>query len=202
MYKRQGLCDADCSVAPLARYLGNPGLLPSHKLAATAALAEGRLLRSSGSNDPGDEALRSAEGANLCTDCGRCTRSCPVGLDLADLWVAGRADLTAAGLPAPAHWVQAQPALAWAEALEHGGAQHSFTSPDALRAPLAADRHSFSRCVQCQTCTNVCPVVAQSMEAGSAIDLTPQKVMNLLRLGLHELTLGSSMVWSLSLIHI
>ncbi len=193
---RCGLCDADCSVAPLARYLGNPSLLPSYKLAATAALAEGRLLRSSGGDGPGDEALRSADGANLCTDCGRCTQRCPVGLDLADLWGAGRADLAAAGLPAPAHWVQAQPALSWAEALEHGGAQHSFSAPDGVRAPLAADRHSLSRCVQCQTCTNVCPVVAQSMEAGSAIDLTPQKVMNLLRLGLHELTLGSQMVWS------
>jgi heterodisulfide reductase subunit C len=193
---RCGLCDTACSVAPLARYLGNAGLLPSHKLAATAALAEGRLLRSGGSDGPGDEALRAADGANLCTDCGRCTQRCPVGLDLADLWVAGRADLAAAGLPAPAHWVQAKPALAWAQALEPGGAQHGFSGPDGLRAPLAADRHSFSRCIQCQTCTNVCPVVAHGAQSGSAIDLTPQKVMNLLRLRLHELTLGSQMVWS------
>ncbi|MBW6495933.1 MAG: 4Fe-4S dicluster domain-containing protein [Burkholderiaceae bacterium] len=193
---RCGLCDAHCSVAPLARYIGNAGLLPSYKLVATAALADGRLLRSGGSDGPGDEALRAADGANLCTDCGRCTQRCPVGLDLADLWGGGRADLAAAGLPAPARWVQAKPALAWAQALEPGGAQHSFSAPDGVRAPLAADRHSFSRCVQCQTCTNVCPVVAQSMAAGSAIDLTPQKVMNLLRLGLHELTLGSQMVWS------
>ena len=32
---RCGICDVRCSVEPLARYLGNPGLLPSHKLLAT-----------------------------------------------------------------------------------------------------------------------------------------------------------------------
>ncbi len=188
---RCGICDARCSVAPLARYLGNPGLLPSHKLIATGALAEGRLLRSGEE----DHALRTAEGAFLCTDCGRCTGSCPVGLNLEDLWQAGRGDLAAAGLAAPAQWVQARPALAWAEALEAVPGQRGFSGPDASCAPLSADRRSFSRCVQCQTCTNVCPVVAHSMDAEHGVDLTPQKVMNLLRLGLSELALGSRMVW-------
>jgi heterodisulfide reductase subunit C len=38
-------------------------------------------------------------------------------------------------------------------------------------------------------------VVAHSIDAGDGVDLTPQKVMNLLRLGLGDLTLGSRMVW-------
>ena len=188
---RCGICDAHCSVAPLARYLGNPDLLPSHKLIATDALAKGLLLRS-GQDEP---ALRAAEGAFLCTDCGRCSSRCPVGLDLEDLWQAGRGELAAAGLPPPAQWVQAQPALAWAESLEAVPRQHGLAAPDAAFAPLAADRRSFSRCVQCQTCTNVCPVVAHSIDAERGVDLTPQKVMNLLRLGLSELALGSRMVW-------
>ena len=189
---RCGICDLHCSVAPLARYLGNSGLLPSHKLVATGALADGRLLR------PGaeDRALRAADGAFLCTDCGRCTSQCPVGLDLEDMWEAGRCDLAAVGLPAPAQWVQAYPALAWAESLEQGAAQRSYCDADASLAPLSADRLSFSRCVQCQTCTNVCPVVAHSVDAEHGADLTPQKVMNLLRLGLRDLTLGSRMVWN------
>ena len=189
---RCGICDARCAVAPLARYLDNPGLLPAHKLIATGALAGGRLLRSGHEND----ALRAADGAFLCTDCGRCTSRCPVGLDLEDLWEAGRGDLVAAGLLAPAQWVQARPAWAWAESLEPGHGQYTFSDPDASSAPLSADRSSFSRCVQCQTCTNVCPVVAHSMDNGHGIDLTPQKVMNLLRLGLRDLTLGSRMVWN------
>jgi heterodisulfide reductase subunit C/nitrate reductase gamma subunit len=192
-----GICDAHCSVAPLARHLGNPYLLPSHKLIATAALASGRLLPSGDKADgASDEALRVAEGAFLCTDCARCTSECPVGLDLEDLWQAGRGDLAAAGLPAPAQWVQARPALAWAESLQPDAWPHSVLDPDAASAPLSSDRSSFSRCVQCQSCTNVCPVVAHSTDPAYGVDLTPQNVMNLLRLGLRDLTLGSRMVWA------
>lgn len=188
---RCGICDLRCSVAPLARHLDNPGLLPSHKLVAAGTLASGRLAQPDRKHD----ALRAAEGAFLCTDCGRCTDRCPVGLDLADLWEAGRSDLAAAGLPAPATWVQALPALAWAESLEQGHGLRSASDADAAFAPLSAGRNSFSRCVQCQTCTNVCPVVAHSVDIEHGVDLTPQKVMNLLRLGLREHTLGSRMVW-------
>ena len=192
-----GICDAHCSVTPLAHYLDNRYLLPSHKLIATSALARGRLLRSGHPiQGAGDEALRAAEGAFHCTDCARCSNVCPVGLDLEDLWQAARADLASAGLSAPAQWVQARPALAWAESLQSETWPHSFSDPDAIHAPLCADRSSFSRCVQCQTCTNVCPVVAHSTDPACGVDLTPQKVMNLLRLGLRDLALGSSMVWS------
>jgi len=188
---RCGICDVRCSVAPLARYLGNRHLLPSHKLVATGALASGGLMRSG----EADEALRVADGAFLCTDCGRCTKNCPVGLDLEDLWAAGRDELAAAGLAAPALWVQARPALEWAELLERRSATPIVADAWALSAPLSADRGMFSRCIQCQTCTNVCPVVAHSTDPGHGTDLTPQKVMNLLRLGLRDLTLGSRMVW-------
>ncbi len=194
---RCGICDAHCSVAPLARYLDNRYLLPSHKLVATAALASGHLVQTGHkADDAGDEVLRVAEGAFLCTDCGRCTSACPVGLDLEDLWQAGRADLSSVGLPAPAQWVQARPALAWAESLQLDSWPRSFADPDAASAPLCADRGSFSRCVQCQTCSNICPVVSHSTDPAYGVDLTPQNVMNLLRLGLRDLTLGSRMVWS------
>jgi heterodisulfide reductase subunit C/nitrate reductase gamma subunit len=180
-----GLCDSSCSVGPLARHLGNPALLPSHKIVATGAHARRRLL----SHGIGPDALLVSEGAFQCTDCGRCTTRCPVGLDLADLWEAGRGDLAIAGLPAPSQWVQARSAFAWAESLD------SRSTPDAPSAPLASDRRTFSHCVQCQTCTNVCPVVAHSIDTEHGVDLTPQKVMNLLRLGMLDLTLGSRMVW-------
>ncbi len=192
-----GICDTHCSVAPLARHLDNPYLLPSHKLIATGALARARLLQSGRlSDDAGVEALRVAQGAFLCTDCGRCTSECPAGLDLEDLWQAGRGDLAAAGLPAPAQWVQARPALAWSESLHAEARPQSDLDADAATAPLSSNRSSFSRCVQCQTCTNVCPVVAHSTDPSCGVDLTPQNVMNLLRLGLRELTLGSTMVWA------
>jgi heterodisulfide reductase subunit C len=199
---RCGMCDLDCSVATLARHLDNPYLLPSHKLVATRAVASPRLREAMRSDARAlADTRRAADGAFLCTDCGRCTRRCPVGLDLAELWDAGRGDLDAAGLPAPAAWVRARPAIAWAESLAHVGDRAAPAVVDASRAPLAFDRRTFSRCVQCQTCTNVCPVVAHAMAADPrgagdpGVDLTPQKVMNLLRLGLPDLALGSRMVW-------
>ena len=195
-YVACGICDTHCTVAPLARYLNNRYLLPSHKIVATGALAFGRAPFAARTADAGEQALRIAEGAFGCTDCARCSIACPVGLNLQDLWQAGRDDLAHAGLPAPAQWVQARPALDWAESLQSDAWPHSFSDPGALDAPLSANRSSFSRCVQCQTCTNVCPVVAHSTDPACGVDLTPQKVMNLLRLGLRDLTLGSRMVWS------
>ena len=191
-----GICDAHCAVAPLARHLDNRYLLPSHKLIATGALARTGLQLGHKGNDAAEQALHIAEGAFLCTDCARCSIACPVGLDLQDLWQAGRGALAGAGLPAPAQWVKARSALAWAESLQNDSWPHSFSDRYALDAPLSSDRNSFSRCVQCQTCSNVCPVVAHSTDPAFGVDLTPQKVMNLLRLGLRDLTLGSTMVWS------
>jgi len=179
------LCDDRCSVAPIARSLRNPALLPSHKLLATHAVATNPrwLDRQAG------HARRIAEGAVLCTTCGRCTDRCPVGIDLADLWVAGRADLARAGQPSPAQWVRERSALDWDEALAARGAVQDPIGP------LSSNRETYSACVQCQTCTNVCPVVAHGGEEPGPVDLTPQKVMNLLRLGMVDLAIGSSMVW-------
>ena len=160
--------------------MNNQELLPSRKVQATRLVA-------SRSEIKAGQAERLAVGAHLCTDCGRCTDRCPVGLDLADLWDAGRGDLSSKGFPAPAVWVKEEPAIAWAEAL---GAELGRVPP---AGPLTADRNQFSACVQCQTCTNVCPVVANSGE--DRVDLAPQQVMNLLRLGMNDLALGSKMVW-------
>ncbi|MBM4397632.1 MAG: 4Fe-4S dicluster domain-containing protein [Deltaproteobacteria bacterium] len=188
---RCGLCDARCSVAPIAKALRNPWLLPSHK----ASAAGGGLDRRHGD--------RVAEGASLCTSCGRCTEECPVGIDLEDLWTARRGDLADGGRPDAARWVKARPAVEWAEALaarpdvssSRPDVSSSRPGEDAVEGPLSADRRTFSPCVQCQACTNVCPVVAHSTDPAIGVDLTPQKVMNLLRLGMRDLAIPSRMVW-------
>jgi heterodisulfide reductase subunit C len=185
---RCGLCDAACSVAPLSRWLGNDSLLPSRKLRIVGDIAGGRLPLSRNVVQPiRGEVLRAAEGAFLCTDCGRCTSNCPVALDLADLWEAGRRDFAAADIGPPEQWIQARTPLAWSEALRTERA-------DARASPVrfATDHATFARCIQCQACTSVCPVVAHG--ADGHVDLTPQRVMNLLRLGRGDLALGSRMV--------
>jgi heterodisulfide reductase subunit C/nitrate reductase gamma subunit len=182
---RCGLCDERCSVAPLASLFDNALVLPAAKLDALRAVARGRL-------DGGPQRARLAEGAYACSDCGRCTVGCPVGLRLDDLWSAGAEALRQRGEPPAPEWVKATAAADWADRLA--------AWPSAARPPLprytslTVDRHTFSPCVQCQTCTNVCPVVAHS-DRVSGVDATPQKVMNLLRLGLADLALGSRMVW-------
>jgi len=182
---RCGLCDERCSVAPLASLLGNAFVLPAAKLDALRAAARGSL-------DGGPGTARLAEGSSACSDCGRCTVGCPVGLRLDDLWSAGAEALRRRGEPPAPEWVKATAAAEWADRLAAGAP--AVRSPLPRYTSLTVDRHTFSPCVQCQTCTNVCPVVAHSDRA-SGVDATPQKVMNLLRLGLADLALGSRMVW-------
>lgn len=181
---RCGLCDERCSVAPLAFLFGNALVLPAAKLDALRAVARGKL-------DGAPRGARLAEGAYACSDCGRCTVGCPVGLRLDDLWSAGKDELRQRGEPPAPEWVKLTSAAEWADRL---AAWPPAGSPLPRYTSLTTDRHTFSPCVQCQTCTNVCPVVAHS-DRVSGVDATPQKVMNLLRLGLADLALGSRMVW-------
>lgn len=181
---RCGLCDERCSVAPLASLLANATVLPAAKLDALRGMARRRL-------DGGPGAAHLAEGAYACSDCGRCTVGCPVGLRLDDLWSAGKEALRQRGEPPAPEWVKATAAADWADRL---AARPPIAAARFRYTALTTDRHTFSPCVQCQTCTNVCPVVAHS-DRTVGVDATPQKVMNLLRLGLADLALGSRMVW-------
>jgi heterodisulfide reductase subunit C/nitrate reductase gamma subunit len=182
---RCGLCDERCSVGPLAPLLGNELVLPSAKLDALRALARDKL-------DGAHRSGRLAEGAYACSDCGRCTVGCPLGLRLDDLWSGGKTELRQRGEPPAPEWVKATAAAEWADRL--AAWPPAAGRPLPRYTSLTVDRHTFSPCVQCQTCTNVCPVVAHS-DRVSGVDATPQKVMNLLRLGLADLALGSRMVW-------
>ncbi len=184
---RCGLCDERCSVRPLQRLYANENVLPSAKLLALRRVATGTATSDA-------ELALIAEGALACTDCGRCTAGCPLGLDLADLWAEGKRDLAARGQTPIGSWIRGAPAGVWAERLAAAPESPRLSTGVPVFTSLTHDRRTFSPCVQCQTCTNVCPVVAHSTGEGW-VDATPQKVMNLLRLGLSELALGSRMVW-------
>lgn len=179
-----GECSRLCSVAPIYDVIQNNTILPSEKLAALSALN-----RDKGAA-PAD-LLTLAEGSFICTECYRCTQVCPAGIHLQDLWQASKAHLTNSENGNLHQRVRRYSATQWHDALQADG---STANPPTL-AQLSDDPHTFRFCVQCSVCTNVCPVVAASANPEEELDMTPQQVMNMLRLQLKEMTYGARMVW-------
>jgi heterodisulfide reductase subunit C len=185
-----GLCSLHCSVEPIHRMLENPDILPSHKLASLKVFSRNRVM------DP-DDRSRFDEGSSICTSCYRCTRICPAGINLQDLWLASRADLASQGMSGAYQRVRNA----------HGptqrgtaGAAGSYSPPKSRFNTLgfSANPASFSACIQCGTCTNVCPVVANYQESPQVmgfLDITPQQIVNSFRLGMIARVLNSKMAW-------
>ena len=184
---RCGACSLHCSVAPAFRHVPNPALLPSEKLAALKAMAHGPGLA--------PEAAQAArQGAYICTSCLRCTRICPVGINLQDLWLAMKEDLAAQGL-GPTTRAVARRAHDLAEPhrrrnpvpLQNNGFQKGLL--------LSAQADTFRACFRCATCSNACPVVFQHQEPMAALDLLPHQIMHSLGLGLAREAMGARMTW-------
>lgn len=182
-----GVCSQHCSVAPVFRIIPTQEILPSEKLAGVARLASGR-------SAPRRKAAL-AEGSFICTACGRCTAWCPAGIDLQDLWAASKSDLVQDGYPDPFGWMRRHTARQWAEILEDRKRRAPADPPPPPAVCLTDHPDTFWACVQCSTCTNVCPVVAASPDPQRDLELTPQQVMNLMRLQLKESAMGARMVW-------
>jgi heterodisulfide reductase subunit C/nitrate reductase gamma subunit len=174
-----GVCSQHCSVAPMYNVLRNPNILPAEKL-------QGLKHRPS-SGTAGAAWL--AEGSFVCTLCGRCTQWCPSGIDLQDLWQASRHDFVQSGLgPFNGQAVGPLP-----ETAHDCGRIPATAIPLSLK--LTERPETFWACVQCTTCTSVCPVVAASDDPRRDLDLTPQQIMNLMRLQRKEQALVSRMLW-------
>jgi len=184
-----GDCTEHCSVAPVYQKLPNRYLLPSEKLLGVKAMVHRKAMS--------PETMRSlSEGSFLCTRCYRCTTVCPSGIYLQDLWIASSADLVERGFPEPHIWVRERTTADWARRIQYHVDAFPLHRRKGHRHRDLSDRsETFEACVQCQTCTNVCPVVACSDNPEGDLGITPQQIMNLLRIGLKELTLGSRMVW-------
>lgn len=180
-----GACSQRCSVAPSADIIANPLILPSEKLLSLRALTR--------RPPAGHARARFSEGSYICTECGRCTRICPSGLDLQDLWRASRVDLGDQGLPElHTRAVQTPPATL----LDHISATTDAPSKAGEGMDLCDDPAAFQPCVQCAVCTSVCPVVAAATEPDQDPEIGPHLVTNLLRMRQPDLALASSMVWT------
>jgi heterodisulfide reductase subunit C len=73
--------------------------------------------------------------------------------------------------------------------------QTRLTDEPPLSLGLTDRPETFWACVQCTTCTSVCPVVAASDNPQRDLDLTPQQIMNLMRLQLKDEAFESRMLW-------
>ncbi len=182
-----GACSVHCSVAVAVGQTANLDILPSEKLNGLRRLAQGRL--------QGPEAERLREGSYVCTLCHRCTRLCPVGIDLQELWFALNQDLARRGL-GPAYLATRELASGAAEESRGRGlvkVEPSRVRPALISSALAA---TFTNCYRCLTCSNVCPVVRFYPEPMKRLDLLPHQIMHSLGLGLMEEAMGARMTWS------
>jgi len=185
---RCGVCSLHCSVAPIAIIIDNQNILPSEKIKAVKAVAAGK-------NLDGETLAAISEGSYICTDCLRCTGLCPAGINLQDIWVASRRNLSEKGFDQPHIWVREKTAAEWAAGLDEYEGISPGPAPSPGSVDLCGKRETFAGCIQCTTCTNVCPVVAAADNPSRDLELTPQQIMNLLRLGLKDMAMGARMVW-------
>ncbi|CAB1057176.1 CoB--CoM heterodisulfide reductase subunit C (EC [Olavius sp. associated proteobacterium Delta 1] len=183
-----GQCSLHCSVEPINRVLGNLDILPSHKLGSLK-----KFVRKGPTTD--GELSDFNEGSFICTECYRCTEVCPAGINLQDLWLASKDDLTLRGPSRPYRQVREGEAFGQPELTPEKEAVVDF-KPCLMN--YSDNPASFSACIQCGTCTNVCPVVAdyqQDPELLGYLDLTPQQIVNTYRLGITRRAVDSTMAW-------
>lgn len=181
---RCGECSLHCSVRPVFDVLGNADILPSEKLRGLHAHALSPLTGQSFSDF--------SEGCRICTECHRCTEICSAGIDLQDLWMTSKKSLSG-----PHQMMRKLTPVRISELFSEGDdAFNTEGSGGCLVQGLADKSESFQGCVQCTTCTSVCPVVAVSEDPTRDLDLMPQQIMNLLRMGLKDKAMSARMVWS------
>jgi len=176
-----GFCSEVCSVYPNFQINGNMDVLPHSKLASVKQMIQGPFK---------GNWLRLHSGNAACTMCHKCTDICPSGIDLQALWHKLDQKLASMGYWQNPVYFNSISLTEWARTEPH----LALADSSAEMTTTFADRiSSFEGCIQCTICTNVCPVVEHDSNQN---DMTPQQVMNLLRLGKKHLASGSRMVWN------
>lgn len=211
-----GACTERCSVAPVLEEIPNLIILPSEKIAPIKALVAGKTM-----SLPQVRTLQ--EGLHLCTNCGRCTEVCPVGINLSEMWVSVREALLERAVPeflllTPLSLKRgltresldegryASPLVIAREAILHEGSPELLRDRTVSLTPgssqwLARFNGSFSsqgftECYRCMTCSNSCPVVRNYSNPAEVLGLLPHQIMHALGLRLWDLVFSSRMLWS------
>lgn len=211
-----GTCTANCSVGIVFEEIPNRYILPSEKIASLKSLAAGKGL--------GEEDVHAIqEGLYLCTNCYRCTVSCPVGINLQELWFNVREAVLRKGRPEllvltpfSVYRGLMQDAIseeAYKGALDFAKAAiietwrgedapgRTIDSRDADRAfkkqlVRSLQGGTFSYCFTCTTCTTSCPVVQNFTDPPAALGLTPHQIIRCAVMGIPHIIYKCRMLWS------
>jgi len=183
-----GTCSKYCSVRPFYQMTNNKQILPAEKLKNFRALSLKKTFTS-------DELKEISEGAFICTDCHKCTLVCPTAIDLQDQWGTQKKIIDQKGFPQPNTWIKRKSPAQWSDEIDREEKWNEKSLSLPYQKLTLASSDTYSACIQCQTCTNVCPVVACNVSKEESIDITPQKIMNLLRMGLKDLAITTRMAW-------
>ncbi len=210
-----GTCSLRCSVAVVFEEIPNLNIFPSERMASIKRVVSGKELSE-------QEVRHIQEGAYLCTNCYRCTVVCPVGINLQDLWFNARETLLQKGYP---EFLVLTPLSFYRGLMKENVAESDYRKPlvrarKALASgyeliktkdkpvhltltekelssglSISAQASTFSVCFGCQTCTNVCPVVANYENPQDILGLLPHQIMHAAGLGIRDLAFGSNMLW-------
>lgn len=210
-----GQCTSRCSVGVIFEETGNINVLPSEKLQSLKRIVSGK--------ETDEKGLRLIlDGISLCTNCRRCTDVCPAGINLEDLWFNMREELFRKVYPefsvlSPLSFYRglmketipqsdykrpldlAREAVATASDLMKNQEKNiTLTRPDREFQGvlgLSDQVSTFQECFACQTCTNVCPVVANYENPMEILGMLPHQIMHAAGLGVRDLAFGSNMIW-------
>jgi len=210
-----GACTSRCSVGIIVEEIENENILPSEKLQSIKAIVTKK--------QTDETRFRLIlDGTYLCTNCHRCTDVCPAGINLEDLWFSAREDMFQKDYPefsilSPLSFyrglmresipqtdynrplIQAREAIASKYELIKTPDKAVNLTPDnqELRDSLLLSDQAatFSACFGCQTCTNVCPVVAAYENPKDVLGMLPHQIMYATGLGIKDLAFGSQMLW-------
>lgn len=210
-----GNCTNRCSVGVIFEAMANVNILPSEKIQSLHRFVSGR--------EKDEERLKAiSSGTYLCTNCRRCTDVCPAGINLEELWFTMRERLFQRKTP---EFSVLSPLSFYRGLMKEQISENDYARPLKLaREAVAAacdfmkDRgktislapeenifqdtillsdqaNSFRACFGCQTCTNVCPVVASYENPVDVLGMLPHQIMYATGLGIRDLAFGSNMLW-------
>jgi len=210
-----GNCTNRCSVGVIFEEIGNANILPSEKIQSLKRFVSGK--------ETDEKGLRLIlDGTYLCTNCHRCTDVCPAGINLEELWFSMREGLFQRDYPefsvlSPLSFYRGlmreriplgdykRPLVQAREAIVAGCELMRDQEKIVTLSPLDRELHdgllltdqasTFRGCFGCQTCTNVCPVVANYENPKEVLGMLPHQIMYATGLGIKDLALGSNMLW-------